>query len=146
MVPLAQLAMNRLSTLASHLGGSSVSAHQCAAGELGVTTVLFQGDSITDAGRGREATEPNMALGTGYAQMTSAILLSERPGEDLKIYNRGASLKPRAARAPRRHSASVSATAAQTLSLHCAAACRRRGRPHREHIRPHGGRWLRAQT
>ena len=82
---------------------------------LGLTRILFQGDSITDAGRSREQTEPNAALGTGCArrncwpgllfcltdppppyppagadaQMASAILLSERPEEDLQIFNRG---------------------------------------------------------
>ncbi len=58
---------------------------------LGVTRILFQGDSITDAGRSRDTTvdQPNQALGSGYAQMTAALLLSDRPKEDLKIYNRG---------------------------------------------------------
>ena len=35
---------------------------------LGLTRILFQGDSITDAGRSREQTEPNAALGTGCAR------------------------------------------------------------------------------
>eukprot|EP01046_Picozoa_sp_COSAG06_P058617 COSAG06_NODE_11837_length_1458_cov_1.654893_1_plen_218_part_00 len=85
-------AMYRLSTLASHLAdGSSttLSPQPCSGAALGVQTILWQGDSITDAGRSREAAEPNLALGTGYAQMASAILLSERPAEDLKIFNKG---------------------------------------------------------
>lgn len=53
-------------------------------------TILFQGDSITDAGRKREqAAEPNnqAALGGGYAFMAAANLLTVQP--DLKVFNRG---------------------------------------------------------
>lgn len=56
-------------------------------------TVLFQGDSITDAGRSREhASEPNnqAALGKGYAWLAASGLLVRRAG-DLTIYNRGIS-------------------------------------------------------
>lgn len=56
--------------------------------------VLFQGDSITDAGRSREhAREPNTqaALGTGYAWLTAAGLLVERPPQGLRVFNRGVS-------------------------------------------------------
>ncbi|MEN6424308.1 MAG: SGNH/GDSL hydrolase family protein, partial [Phycisphaerales bacterium] len=56
--------------------------------------VLFQGDSITDAGRDRER-ENNVndprALSSGYVHFISAHLLAERPDADLKIYNRGIS-------------------------------------------------------
>ena len=31
--------------------------------------ILFQGDSITDAGRDKEAKEPNVGLGVGYVNM-----------------------------------------------------------------------------
>ena len=57
-------------------------------------TILFQGDSITDAGRSREkAGEANSqaGLGNGYAAMTAAGLLVDRPQDNLKIYNRGIS-------------------------------------------------------
>jgi lysophospholipase L1-like esterase len=84
--------MYRLSTLTSHLAGGSsttLSPQPCSGAALGVQTILWQGDSITDAGRSRENTDPNLNLGTGYAQMASAILLSERPAEDLKIFNKG---------------------------------------------------------
>ncbi|HTH82864.1 MAG TPA: SGNH/GDSL hydrolase family protein [Mucilaginibacter sp.] len=57
-------------------------------------TILFQGDSITDAGRGnRNAIVPNNAgaLGTGYALMTTGELLLQNPEKDLKIYNKGVS-------------------------------------------------------
>lgn len=56
--------------------------------------VLFQGDSITDAGRKRDgAAEPNSfaALGAGYAWLAAAQLLVDRPDDKLQIYNRGIS-------------------------------------------------------
>jgi lysophospholipase L1-like esterase len=56
--------------------------------------ILFQGDSITDAGRDR-ARENNAndsaALGKGYVYFIAAQLLADRPGDNLKIYNRGIS-------------------------------------------------------
>ena len=55
-------------------------------------TVLFQGDSITDALRNRDQEEqPNhqAPMGYGYAWMASAPLLVSRPQNDLKIFNRG---------------------------------------------------------
>ncbi len=53
--------------------------------------ILFQGDSITDAGRDRALLEPNLsaALGMGYAQHTAAALLSRFAEKRLQIYNRG---------------------------------------------------------
>lgn len=55
--------------------------------------ILFQGDSITDAGRKKEVLEPNngRGLGTGYAAMAAGELLSAHPDMDLKCYNRGIS-------------------------------------------------------
>jgi lysophospholipase L1-like esterase len=56
--------------------------------------ILFQGDSITDAGRSREkAGVPNEqpGMGNGYAWLAVAELLVDRPKDDLKIYNRGIS-------------------------------------------------------
>lgn len=55
--------------------------------------VLFQGDSITDAGRARENSNINdqKALGHGYAYLSSADLLNDYPQKQLKIYNRGIS-------------------------------------------------------
>ena len=57
-------------------------------------TILFQGDSITDAGRDRNR-ENNAndarALGTGYALFTASPLLADRADAGLKIYNRGIS-------------------------------------------------------
>ncbi len=56
--------------------------------------VLFQGDSITDAGRSREhADQMNQqaGFGTGYAWMAAAGLLTARPDDDLQLFNRGIS-------------------------------------------------------
>jgi lysophospholipase L1-like esterase len=55
--------------------------------------ILFQGDSITDAGRNREETSFNnaAALGSGYALLAGANLLKKYPELDLKIYNKGIS-------------------------------------------------------
>ncbi len=56
-------------------------------------TVLFQGDSITDAGRNKERQLPNDAssFGNGYALMAGASLLKKLVGKNLTIYNRGIS-------------------------------------------------------
>lgn len=56
-------------------------------------TVLFQGDSITDAHRSRKDQQANHppALGEGYAMLAAAALLGELPGKELTIYNRGIS-------------------------------------------------------
>ena len=56
-------------------------------------TILFQGDSITDAGRNREVKDPNNqnALGGGYAFLAAADLLNKFPAKNLNIYNKGIS-------------------------------------------------------
>ena len=57
-------------------------------------TIVFQGDSITDAGRKRDvASKANSeaALGRGYAWLTAAQLLVDHADADLIIYNRGIS-------------------------------------------------------
>jgi lysophospholipase L1-like esterase len=55
--------------------------------------ILFQGDSITDAGRNREekAFNNTRGLGSGYALLAASQLLQEHAGKDLKIANRGIS-------------------------------------------------------
>ena len=58
------------------------------------STILFQGDSITDAGRDRKtAGEANQQkpMGKGYAWLASASMLVDRPQDELKIFNRGIS-------------------------------------------------------
>jgi len=57
------------------------------------TVVVFQGDSITDCGRDRRASEPNVAsaLGTGYPLLIAAAALAQHPDRGLRFYNRGVS-------------------------------------------------------
>ena len=57
-------------------------------------TILFQGDSITDARRqNRESPKPNdqISMGNGYASMATSALLASRPNLNLTIFNRGIS-------------------------------------------------------
>jgi lysophospholipase L1-like esterase len=57
-------------------------------------TILFQGDSITDAGRDRRAegqANNQGAWGRGYPMLIGCELLRDHPELDLKIYNRGIS-------------------------------------------------------
>jgi lysophospholipase L1-like esterase len=56
-------------------------------------TILFQGDSITDAGRDRGSRQRNdpVAMGRGYAYLAMCRLLADRPGSGLCVYNRGIS-------------------------------------------------------
>lgn len=55
--------------------------------------ILFQGDSITDAGRKKDDPAFNAAgaLGSGYAMIAASDLLFKYAGKNLKIYNRGIS-------------------------------------------------------
>ena len=55
--------------------------------------ILFQGDSITDAGRSRTELKPNnaSALGSGYSFLAAADILFAHPEKNLKIYNKGIS-------------------------------------------------------
>lgn len=85
------------SALALGLTTMSASAASTArAGKISLRAgdvILFQGDSITDAGRNRDENAFNntRALGTGYAMLASSQLLQEHAGKDLKIANRGIS-------------------------------------------------------
>jgi lysophospholipase L1-like esterase len=56
-------------------------------------TILFQGDSITDAGRKRDAGEANSpdAMGKGYTWLAASQLLVDMPDAKLRIFNRGIS-------------------------------------------------------
>jgi len=51
---------------------------------------LFQGDSITDGGRGRTA-DPNHIMGQGYAFSIASRLGADYPEKKLTFYNRGIS-------------------------------------------------------
>jgi lysophospholipase L1-like esterase len=56
--------------------------------------VLLQGDSITDMGRSRQTeamSNDQSALGPGYAWLAAAALLTNRPEDQLKFFNRGIS-------------------------------------------------------
>ena len=57
--------------------------------------LLFIGDSITDAGRseGGETTPwtPNVGLGHGYVNLVNALMLVERPEQNIRIINKGLS-------------------------------------------------------
>ncbi|MDB5247132.1 MAG: hydrolase family protein [Segetibacter sp.] len=55
--------------------------------------ILFQGDSITDAGRKKDDSSVNnaSALGNGYAMLAAAEMLFKHADKNLKIYNRGIS-------------------------------------------------------
>ena len=55
--------------------------------------ILFQGDSITDAGRNKTTIAPNTAamFGNGYANLASADLLLNNPGKNFQIWDRGIS-------------------------------------------------------
>ncbi len=55
--------------------------------------ILFQGDSITDAGRDKENNTPNnsRSLGNGYAFLAAANLLRDHAPKQLNIYNKGIS-------------------------------------------------------
>jgi lysophospholipase L1-like esterase len=57
------------------------------------TTLLFQGDSITDAGRDRARAGANdiRALGSGYPLLLAAELREQYAGRDLQVFNRGIS-------------------------------------------------------
>ena len=73
-----------------------LSAAESKAGKISLAKndiILFQGDSITDAGRKRDALDANntSALGSGYAMLAAAALLNAHPEKDLQIFNRGIS-------------------------------------------------------
>ena len=51
--------------------------------------ILFQGDSITDAGRNREVLDANTDLGMGYVNLLAARIVCDNP--EVRVYNRGVS-------------------------------------------------------
>ena len=55
--------------------------------------MLFQGDSITDAGRDKKDPKPNeqKSFGKGYAWMAASQLLISNPAHKLTLHNRGIS-------------------------------------------------------
>ena len=84
------------------IAGLPLLANSCAAGSSNKRiedyfskgdVILFQGDSITDAGRNKNRELPNNAgsFGGGYALMTASWLLEALAANELTIYNRGIS-------------------------------------------------------
>jgi len=61
--------------------------------EVAPQVILFQGDSITDAGRNRDSKDANSAgaLGSGYPLLVTAAVLAARPDQQLQFFNRGIS-------------------------------------------------------
>ena len=58
------------------------------------SVVLFQGDSITDAGRDRRGqgrANHARAMGSGYPMLIGCELLRDHPKYSLQVYNRGIS-------------------------------------------------------
>jgi lysophospholipase L1-like esterase len=55
--------------------------------------ILFQGDSITDAGRNRDDNSYNNPgiLGSGYAMLAGASIIEKYASLNLKVYNKGVS-------------------------------------------------------
>ncbi len=55
--------------------------------------ILFQGDSITDAGRNKETKTPNTSpmMGSGYVMLAAGKLLYQYAEKELTIYNKGIS-------------------------------------------------------
>ena len=56
--------------------------------------ILFQGDSITDAGRNREVLpESNAGYGSGYPALVAARIFGDHLGNEYNIINRGSIIK-----------------------------------------------------
>ncbi len=53
--------------------------------------ILFQGDSITDAGRNKKSPVANEGLGRGYPNHLAAAIRKDHASLDLQIHNRGIS-------------------------------------------------------
>src|SRR2546421_10457592 len=85
-------------TAASALAGAVLLPAAATAGRAPVgaadgSVVLFQGDSITDAGRDCGVADPNSAgaLGSGYPPLVAAAALAAPPDPGPRFYNRGIS-------------------------------------------------------
>ena len=78
--------------LASSIGTERLAAKVSDYFSVGSVT-LFQGDSITDAGRNRQQQLPNhtRSFGTGYAYIIASSLLEDLAEKNLTFYNRGIS-------------------------------------------------------
>ncbi len=89
--------LKRTTLASAALAGAPVLSHASLANSYGKPaqnqTVLFQGDSITDAGRDKKNPHANNghAMGHGYAFLAASQLLSTYYSENLQVYNRGIS-------------------------------------------------------
>src|SRR2546428_7502296 len=83
-------------TAASALAGAALlpaaaTAGRAPAGAADGTVVLFQGDSITDAGRDRGVADPNSAgpLRSGYPLLVAPAPPAAPPARRLRFFQRG---------------------------------------------------------
>lgn len=88
---LAASAAAAVSSLGPSAAASTAAGH--AEPSTDAKVILFQGDSITDAGRDRkrQGTNDSRSLGRGYPSFVAADLLSEKPTHGYQIHNRGIS-------------------------------------------------------
>ncbi len=89
----ASLAAGAFGALGAGLSAKSSAAESAQATLEPASVILFQGDSITDAGRNRGATSANnaSALGNGYPFLLACDLLRDHATAKLRVYNRGVS-------------------------------------------------------
>ena len=82
-----------IATTAALVGSAAVAPPLAARAPRNGTVVLFQGDSITDAGRNAQSPDANSAgaLGNGYPYLVAAAALAAHPDRALRFYNRGVS-------------------------------------------------------
>ena len=91
------LAVGAASALANLTPAAVASPRTASESEAGADdparVILFQGDSITDAGRDRkrQGVNDSRSLGRGYPALVAADLLSEHPTRGYQIHNRGIS-------------------------------------------------------
>ncbi|WP_437922354.1 SGNH/GDSL hydrolase family protein [Sphingobacterium sp. LRF_L2] len=83
-------------TAVASKGIFAAEAMQKPAGKISIKQndiILFQGDSITDAGRKKENLQANdtAAFGNGYTMMAAGCLLNKYADKNIQIYNRGIS-------------------------------------------------------
>ena len=73
--------------------GARLTAHGPTPDQPPGSTLLFQGDSITDCSRDRSLAAANnpRALGTGYPLLLAGMLRERYPARDLQVLNRGVS-------------------------------------------------------
>jgi lysophospholipase L1-like esterase len=79
-----------VTALASIVNQPALTAKASATLETKNFSVLFQGDSITDGNRGRDA-DPNHILGHGFVFSIASILGSKYPSRNLTFMNKGTS-------------------------------------------------------